>query len=242
MAQSNSDDPIESEKCLRRLVKERLSGIPTAYLIESQGFWRHIFQVSPKVLIPRPDTETLVECALELLDAGNSVLDLGTGSGIIGISVALAGDYCVTASDVCSDALSVAAKNAQNLGATVTLRESDWFESIQGTFDLICSNPPYVAHDDLHLQHGDLRYEPRKALDGGTDGLDHIRNIIKHATDHLNADGTLLIEHGFNQGIAVHNLLAENGFTNIESRKDLAGHLRVSKGIRAPISIAFEQV
>lgn len=221
-------------------VAERAKGVPVAYLIGTREFYGRDFRVSPTTLIPRPETELLVEQALVRL-AGNKwpenhistrVLDMGTGTGAIAISVASAGKFSVTATDVSSDALEIARENATALGAHVEFVESDWFSALANRqFDLIVSNPPYVADGDAHLTQGDLRFEPQTALtDGSTDGLASIRAIVAGAPAHLATGGWLLFEHGYDQAAAARDLLLKAGFENLICIKDLAGIERVSGG------------
>jgi release factor glutamine methyltransferase len=194
--------------------------------------------VTPVVLSPRPDTEVLVETALECIDGitGPMVLDLGTGSGAIAISIALARrDARVMASDVSAAALKVAAANAWDLTASVRFVEGSWFDAVPAGegFDLIVSNPPYVASNDPHLDQGDLRFEPRGALTDGASGLQDLSRIVTGAAQHLRPGGALWLEHGWDQAQAVRGLLADAGFENVHSRHDLAGIERISGGRRA---------
>lgn len=217
------------------LVAQRAIGHPVAYLVGTREFHSRDFAVGPDVLIPRPETETLVEAALERLPANGSFLDLGTGSGAIGVTLACerpgARGICT---DVSASALAVAHDNAQALGcsARIELREGSWYEPVAGLrFDAIVSNPPYVANGDPHLAQGDLRFEPAAALtDGSRDGLDSIRAIVGGAREHLNAGGWLLFEHGYDQAAAAEALLAKAGFVDRVSIRDLAGIARVAGG------------
>jgi release factor glutamine methyltransferase len=206
----------------------RRAGEPIAYLIGHQGFRDFELRVTPAVLIPRPETELLVETALEHLRAGQCVLELGTGSGAIAIAVARESNAAVTAVDVSVDALELARCNAAALGAAVTWLRSDWFAAVAGRFHLIVSNPPYVALGDPHL--ADLTHEPAVALVSGTDGLAALRHIVRHAPDHLEPGGWLILEHGFDQGPAVRALFIEHGYRAVATRQDLAGLDRVSLG------------
>lgn len=234
------------------LLARRVDGEPIAYLIGTREFYGRDFIVSPATLIPRPETELMVELALARLssikvpampaDARSTqiysdqpvrVLDLGTGSGAIGISVALQRpDVIVVATDISHEALEVATKNAGRLGAHVEFIESNWYESLAGRkFDLIVSNPPYVAGGDEHLAKGDLRFEPQTALtDNSVDGLSSIRIIIEGALVHLHPGGWLLFEHGYDQRDACRALLLKAGFENLTSVNDLAGIPRVAGG------------
>ncbi len=216
------------------LLARRLSGEPVAYLTGMREFYGRGFEVSPDVLIPRPETELLVEQALARMPAGEAVkvLDLGTGSGCIAITLALERPRAqVTGVDRSAAALGVARRNADRLGARVEFLESDWFAAVDGRrFDLIVSNPPYVAAGDPHLTRGDVRFEPVGALASGADGLHDLRRLATAASAHLAHGGTLLLEHGYDQAEAVQALLREAGFRDIESWRDLGGVLRVSGG------------
>lgn len=225
------------------VVAQRSLGMPVAYLTGRREFWSRDFIVTPDVLIPRPETEILVEAALKTYqvrfhDLENvpgtfSVLDLGTGSGAIAITLALElARAKVTATDASEAALAVARDNAAALGAKVEFLQGAWFAPVAGRrFDLIVSNPPYVAAGDVHLGQGDLRFEPATALtDGSADGLDSIRAIVAGAREHLNPGGRLLLEHGHDQSQAVAALLREAGFASLESIPDLAGIPRVAGG------------
>jgi release factor glutamine methyltransferase len=206
-----------------------------AYLIGQREFRGHVLRVSPDVLIPRPDTELLVELGLAAVDASQatSFLDLGTGSGAIAISVALARpNLQVTATDFSSSALAIAQTNAKNLDARIQWWQGNWYEALppEGRFDVIVSNPPYIAGNDRHLLQGDLRFEPRQALTDEEDGLSDIKTIIDGAALHLNAGGQLWLEHGYDQGRAVQDLLGLAGFSSVKTHHDLAGQPRVTGG------------
>ena len=190
--------------------------------------------MGPSVLIPRPETELLVEKTLAGLPHGAQVLELATGSGAVAISIALARpDAFVLATDLSATALAVARRNARRLGATVTFAAGDWYGALDAIeFDRIVVNPPYIAAQDHHLQQGDLRFEPPTALASGADGLEAIRVIIDGAPPRLVPGGCLLIEHGYNQGDAVRALLEAQGLQQVRSWQDLAGHDRVSTGVR----------
>ena len=215
------------------LVERRCSGEPVAYLTGRRGFWTFDLAVTPDTLIPRPETETLVEAALARLPAGRAsrVADLGTGSGAIALAIA---SECLDASIVATDrseaALAVARGNAQALGiGNVEFRAGDWFAAVEGErFDLVASNPPYIAGDDAHLRRGDLRFEPALALTPGGDGLDAIRAIVADAPRHLHVDGWLLLEHGHDLGAPVRALLEAAGFVGVETLPDLEGRDRVA--------------
>lgn len=232
----------ETAAAYEALAQRRLAGEPMAYLIGRREFMGHLFRVTPDVLIPRPDTEVLVETALHCIDGvtGPMVLDLGTGSGAIAVSIALARrDARVMASDVSAAALAVAAANAWDLAAAVRFVEGSWYEAVppgEG-FDLIVSNPPYVASDDPHLDQGDLRFEPRGALTDGAGGLDDLARIVCGAHAHLKPGGALWMEHGWDQAAQVRDMLHQSGFEDVHSRQDLAGIERISGG-RRPLARA----
>ena len=214
------------------LCARRAQGEPLAYLVGRQEFFGLTLAVDPRVLIPRPDTETLVNWALTLLPAAPSsakVLDLGTGSGAVALALKHASPHsAVLAIDASEQALCVARANALSLGLEVTMTTSCWLESVSGVFDLIVSNPPYVREGDPHLAA--LGHEPLQALTAGADGLDDLRQIIAQAPAHLADGGWLLLEHGYDQADAVSLLLRDGGFEAISSRPDLAGILRCTGG------------
>lgn len=230
----------EAEARFRRLVARRAAGEPVAYLLGRRGFWTLDLAVTPDTLIPRPETEVLVEQALARLDPGTPVrvADLGTGSGAIALAIASERPLAqVVATDRSNAALAVARGNAaaHGLGGRVEFRAGDWFAPVAGErFHLVASNPPYIAEDDPHLGQGDLRHEPPAALASGLDGLDAIRVIVAAAPAHLVAGGWLLLEHGFDQGPAVRALLRASGFDGVATARDLEGRDRVSLG-RRPI-------
>ena len=218
-----------------RLVKQRSEGRPVAYLIGKRDFYDLTFKVTEAVLIPRPETELLVELALKLIPDNQfcRILDLGTGSGAIAITLAKHRPQSqVTAIDLSSNAIAVSRWNAANLEVNnIYLKTGNWFDELSGErFDLIVSNPPYVAENDLHLQQGDLRFEPQMALSTGDNGLACIRHIIAKAPDYLVNTGWLLLEHGYDQAAACRRLLGDRDFSNICSYPDLAGIMRVSGG------------
>ncbi len=216
------------------LIARRAAGEPVAYLTGHREFYGREFVVTPAVLIPRPDTELLVELALQRLPAdGGEVLDLGAGSGCIGVTIAAERPRCrVTLVDASAEALDVARGNAHRYAAAnTTLLCSDWYAAVgDKQYDLIVSNPPYIASADAHLQQGDLRFEPRSALASGDDGLNDLRRIVAGAPAHLLAGGWLLCEHGHDQSEACTVLLREAGFGDVFSARDLAGIHRVSGG------------
>lgn len=218
-----------------QLVTQRASGVPVAYLIGQREFYDLMFYVNASVLIPRPETELLIELILAHIpdDKHSKILDLGTGSGAIAITLA---KHCpnshVTAVDLSADALAVAKVNAQNSGVeNISFVLGNWFEALEERkFDFIVSNPPYIAEDDPHLAQGDLRFEPPMALIAGESGLTCLRIIISGASTYLKTGGWLLFEHGYNQAEACRKLLEQNDFSNISVCEDLAGIPRVSGG------------
>jgi release factor glutamine methyltransferase len=216
------------------LVERRRAGEPVAYLLGSREFYGLDFRVTADVLIPRADTETLVDAALEILDrdSAQDVVDLGTGSGCIAVAIAHERPLArVTAIDASVPALDIARGNALANGVNVEFVHGHWFGPLAGRqFDLIISNPPYVAAGDPHLSCGDLRFEPEQALAAGSDGLRDIRWIISAAPAHLRAGGWLLIEHGHDQAAACRDLLLDAGFVGLTSRLDIAGTPRVAGG------------
>lgn len=237
-----ADDPILAARVLEYVtaVERRRMGEPVAYITGRQGFWSLELSVNAAVLIPRADTETLVEWALQLAGTEKPlrILDLGTGSGAI--ALALAGELAARARIVATDrseaALNLARDNARALGIDgIEFRAGDWFAALHAdvtqTFDLIVSNPPYIAESDPHLPG--LRYEPRLALSSGADGLDAIRHIVGGAPAHLHAGAWLLIEHGHDQGAAVRALFESAGFVDVQTRRDFGNNERVTAG-RAP--------
>ena len=219
------------------LVQRRLEGEPVAYILGQREFFGLPFEVSGAVLIPRPDTELLVELTLERLPPQGRVLDMGTGSGAIAVALAhTRRDADLTALDVSPTALEIAQRNAANNGARVRFLQSDWYSALTTAglpaFDVIASNPPYIASGDRHLSEGDLRFEPVGALTDHADGLSALRLIIAGAPQHLKPQGWLLMEHGYDQAAAVRDLLSAQGYTDVQSWTDLAGIERVS-GARA---------
>lgn len=217
------------------LLRRRLRGEPIAHLLGEREFFGLKLKVTSATLIPRPDTELIVELALNRISQAQPcrVVDMGTGSGAIALAIAKHKPNAeVLAVDASQDALAVAIENAQRLEIpNVSFMHSDWFSALDGQrFDLIVSNPPYIASDDIHLSQGDLRFEPLSALAAGVDGLDDLRRIINDAPNFLILDGWILLEHGYDQAERVRALLEEQGFVQVFSEKDLAGIERVTGG------------
>lgn len=217
---------------LSALVARRMHGEPIAYIVGKREFFGLDFQVSQAVLIPRPDTELLVELALERMARKARVLDMGTGSGAIAVAIAhTRPDAIVTALDVSEAALDVARANAAANGASVRFLHSDWFAALgDDRFDLVVSNPPYIASGDRHLSEGDLRFEPAGALTDHADGLAALRIIATGAPQYLESQGWLLMEHGYDQADQVRELLSGLGYAQVQSWRDLAGIERVTGG------------
>ncbi len=235
LAHSERELSEVEQAAYRALLQRRLVGVPMAHILGEREFFGLNFKVTSDTLIPRPETELLVELALQRLpqQVGLRVLDLGTGTGAIALSIAHARpDIEVVAVDVSSEALGVARENARGLRLrNVRLLHSDWFAALSGErFGLIVSNPPYIAVDDVHLSQGDVRFEPLSALAAGADGLDDIRRIVAQAGGYLERDGGLLLEHGYDQAAAVRNLLMRSGFHEVFCARDLSGVERVSGG------------
>jgi release factor glutamine methyltransferase len=238
---AHADEGLAAEmtQTFLTLAARRRAGEPVAYLTGTREFWGLPLAVSPAVLIPRPETETLVELALAWLPAETAahVLELGTGCGAIALALAHERPRCrVLATDVSTSVLAIARENAERLGlGNVEFARSDWYDAVSvawpgARFDLIVSNPPYVAAGDPHLAEGDLRFEPAVALSPGGDGLAAIRQIIAGAPEWLAPGGRVAVEHGYDQAEAVRALLIDAGWTNIESTRDLAGIERVTSG------------
>ncbi len=216
----------QSERC-QTLLRKRATGEPYAYLLGKQEFYGRDFIVSPSVLIPRPDTELLIDSVLELYPKNESlqVIDLGTGSGCIAITLALERpSWQVLATDISQAAIEIARKNAINLKAqNVQFVQSSWWQQVQGQFDIIVSNPPYIDKDDEHLSQGDLRFEPRSALTDHSDGLSAYKEILAGLAPRANKAAYIFLEHGYDQALAVAHLVKENRLHVIEQKKDL-GH------------------
>jgi release factor glutamine methyltransferase len=220
-----------------QLIQQRQQGLPVAHLTGQREFWSLDFDVNNSTLIPRPETETLVEYILTKFGQNKqfALLDMGTGTGAIAIAIASEkSEWKIVASDIFEQALKLATSNSQKHGTdNVTFLQSDWFKNISMTdFDIIVSNPPYIAADDPHLQQGDVRFEPQSALSSGKTGMDDIEHLCAHAKNHLKNNGWLIVEHGYNQEQLVSDSFAENGFTQIEQVRDLSGHTRMTAGKR----------
>lgn len=221
------------------LIDQRAQGHPVAYLIGRRGFWNLELEVAPGVLIPRPETELLVQLALDRMPVERAmrIADLGTGSGAIALALASERpQVTIVAIDASVEALRIAEANARRLGlGNVRFLRGDWLDALRadGSFDVIVTNPPYLSDSDAHLLQGDLRFEPRMALASGADGLDAIRTIVRSARARLRRGGQLLIEHGATQGAEVRGLLAEAGYRDVTTWRDLNAHERVSGGVLA---------
>jgi release factor glutamine methyltransferase len=229
---AHDDETLDAAAAARYAadLERRAAGVPLAYLVSEREFHGLTLTVSPAVLVPRPETELLVDWALELLPPAAEVVDLGTGSGAIALAIAHARrDARVTATDASAAALAVAQANAERLGLAVGWAAGSWWQPLAGRrFDVALSNPPYIAGDDPHLAA--LQHEPRGALTPEGDGLAALRDIVAGAPAHLAAGGRLLVEHGFDQAPAVQRLLADAGFEAVETRADLAGLPRATGG------------
>ncbi len=230
--QDDKELSLYEAELLKELTAKRITGYPMAYILGYKEFWGLRLKVTPDVLIPRPDTETLVDCALKV--NFSSALDLGTGSGAVILALKHERPkVSCTACDLSDGALEIASFNARNLSLDIEFIKSSWFEALAGrAFDLIVSNPPYIRCDDEHLKKTSLPFEPISALTSGTDGLDDIRVIIKDSMEHLNPQGYLMLEHGYDQGASVRAILTEYGFSSVHTVKDFGGNDRVSIGQR----------
>ena len=230
---AHDTDPLSmaAGEALQASAQRRLAGEPLAYITGHKEFFGLLLAVDARVLVPRPDTETLVEWALDALPTDRPIetIDLGTGSGAIALALkATRPHWAVTALDFSTDALAVARANATRLALDIRFRQGAWLEGIDERFDLIISNPPYIASADDHLAA--LTHEPLQALASGADGLDDIRRIVHESVTRLQPSGWLLLEHGYDQAVTVRQLLSEAGFDNVQSRCDLAGIERCSGG------------
>jgi release factor glutamine methyltransferase len=219
----------------KALLKQRQQGTPIAYIVGVREFWSRDFKVSPDVLIPRPDTELLIELSLPLIpkDKSCKLIDLGTGSGAIAVTLAAERPYAqIVATDINEAALKIAKQNADHYHCrNIRFIHSIWFSEIAETaFDLVISNPPYIAADDPHLQQGDLRFEPQSALIAEDNGLKDISLIAESACKHLKEGGHLLIEHGYNQQAQVQAIFESFDYANIQTHTDLGGNPRVTVG------------
>lgn len=228
--------PAERRDACRRLVERRARGEPLAYLTGTREFWSLPLRVTPEVLIPRPETELLVETALDFIpeDAVWRIADLGTGCGAVAIAIASERPRCeIHATERSPAALRVAQTNVDELvPGRVHLHAGSWLEPLEGRFSVIVSNPPYVAEGDPHLRRGDCRFEPREALTPGADAMAAIEHIVRNALPRLAAGGLLAFEHGFDQGDASRALLGGLGYTGVATLRDLEGRERISRGIR----------
>ncbi|HEX4798076.1 MAG TPA: peptide chain release factor N(5)-glutamine methyltransferase [Burkholderiales bacterium] len=232
---AHAEEAIDSSiaRSARDWFAQRRAGAPVSYITGWREFYGVALRVTPDVLIPRPETELLVELALERIPQGSArVLELGTGSGAIAVALAKERPWLkIVATDISEAALAVARRNAREHGAAIEFICSDWFEALGSRgFDLIVSNPPYVAAADAHLEQGDLRFEPRLALVGGEDGLTHVREIAKQAREKLRSGGWLLLEHGYDQKDRCIGLFREFGYADVEDFDDLAKVPRVCTG------------
>ncbi len=225
--------PTHDARRLAGFVRRRRRGEPLAYIVGRREFWSLTLRVDPRVLVPRPETECLVEAALARIGDIATVLDLGTGSGAIALAVAASRPNArVVGVDRDSGCVDAARENAARLGLNATFRRSDWFSALDPSerFEVVVANPPYVAEGDPHLAEDGLRFEPRDALVAGADGLAALRRILAAAPSHLARGGWLCIEHGHDQEVAVRDLFVAHGFRDIETTPDLAGIPRVTCG------------
>lgn len=236
------DQPVaaDDQAAFDALVTRRLVGEPVAYLMGEREFWGLPLETAPHTLIPRPDTELLVEAALARADhASGQLLDLGTGTGAIALAFASERSHWqVTGADVVPEAVALAQRNAVRVGVTnVQFVESDWFSALapSSRYELIVSNPPYIAEDDHHLQEGDVRFEPRSALVADEDGLADLHHLVQSAWHYLQPEGWLLLEHGWTQADAVCAMLKACGYQQVESLRDLGQQPRVSLGQKPPV-------
>ena len=224
---------VDRERFLDLLTR-RSAGEPIAYLTGVREFWSLPIGVTPDVLIPRPETELLVEVAVERLSPGKTyrIADLGTGSGAVALAIASERPLCeVHATEICPEALAVARRNAETLlPGKIRFHRGSWFDPLEGRFNLVVSNPPYVAANDRHLVEGDCAFEPRAALTPGDDGMEAIRQIARDGREYLVPGGCLAFEHGYDQGAASRRLLRELGYVKVETRADLENRERVTLG------------
>jgi release factor glutamine methyltransferase len=233
---AHEDQSIQPESMQRYkgLLSRRLRGEPMAYILGQREFYGRLFKVGAEVLIPRPETEILVDLAKARLPEGkvSDVLDLGTGSGCIAITLALESPASnVMGVDASQSSLTLARENAATLGVRVEWQKGNWYSALHGKrFDLIVSNPPYIAERDIHLELGDVRFEPRSALSSGPQGLNDLKVIIEESQAHLKPGGWLVLEHGYDQGPVVMELMKKRDFQQVEIHKDYAGNDRVTIG------------
>ncbi len=230
--------PTPAVTAFQTLLQRRLDGEPVAYIIGEREFWSLPVEVGPDTLIPRPETELLVERALVRIQPGRraEILDLGTGSGAVALALASERpDISILATDIETAALAVARRNAKRLNLdNIAFAAGDWFDAAPNrSFDVVVTNPPYVRDDDPHLDRNDVRHEPRIALTAGLSGFDAIHRIVADAAGYLVAHGWVLLEHGFDQAHQVGEILSQSGFTDVCSYPDAAGHLRVTEGRHA---------
>ena len=221
----------------QKLLQQRQKGIPVAHLTGQREFWSLKFSVNNSTLVPRPETETLVEYILTNFYKEDNLrlLDMGAGTGAIAIAIASEKPgWIIVASDTSEQALKLAQHNSHfHQTDNIAFINSNWFEKIeQNNFDIIVSNPPYIADNDPHLQQGDVRFEPLSALSSGKTGLDDIKHLCSRAKNYLKEDGWLIVEHGYDQKQAVADCFTKNGFTEIEQKQDLSGHTRMTAGKR----------
>lgn len=224
-----------AEQLITQLMNRRIKGEPVAHILGYREFWSMTLNVNNSTLIPRPETETLVEWAMDLeLSELSRVLDLGTGSGAVALALAIESPHWeIHASDISPAAVALANENARQLQVeNISLHVSDWYQSVPpGPYDLIVSNPPYIDAEDEHLQLGDLRYEPESALIADNMGLADLQTIVSGAAEFLVEGGWLLLEHGYEQAAAVRAMLNKSGFAGVHTRYDLSGHERISGGV-----------
>jgi release factor glutamine methyltransferase len=229
------DLPFRHRNNFRKLVKRRSRGEPIAYITGIREFWSLTLHVTPDVLIPRHETELLVEAALQRIPPSElqRIADLGTGSGAIALAIASERPGCsIHATDLSPAAIKLAGLNAERLGTKVQFYQGSWCEPLNGQFEMIVSNPPYIVADDPHLKQGDVRFEPAHALTPGPDALSEFRTIVRQASERLTKRGWLILEHGTDQASDVRDILSDHNFTGIETLKDLAGHERVTLGCK----------
>lgn len=221
----------------QQLIQQRQQGLPVAHLTGLREFWSLNFSVNDSTLIPRPETETLIEFILDKFSGRERIklLDMGTGTGAIAITIATEKPgWTIFASELSADALKLARHNSNcHQTNNISFVQSNWFTNIkQSDFDIIVSNPPYIANNDPHLLVGDVRFEPQSALSAGATGMDDIEHLCQHANKHLKKNAWLIIEHGYNQKQLVSDCFTKNGFTQIEQKQDLSGHTRMTAGKR----------